>query len=79
MVIDATQGLRKQIETLLDRYPDAHNLVWGSYFSEAALLTWVVKSEQIHRNFVDSNNGGYTAAARDLDARETARRLAQNN
>jgi hypothetical protein len=39
------------------------------------LFTCMVKSEQIHLHFVDGNNGGYTAAARDMKARETARRL----
>ena len=79
MVIDVTQEQRLQIETLLDRYADTHELVWGSHFSETALFTCMVKSEQIHLHFVDGNDGGYTAAARDMEARETARRLAQNN
>ncbi len=79
MVIDVTQAQRKQIETLLDRYANTHCLVWGGHFSETALFTCTVKSEQIRLHFVDGNNGGYTAAARDMEARETARRLAQNN
>jgi len=58
---------------------DTHDLVWDSDFSETALFTYMVKSEQIHLHFVDGNNGGYTAASRDREARETARRLAQKN
>ena len=79
MVIDVTQDQRQQIEALLDSHADNHDLVWGSHFSETALFTCMVKSEQIHLHFVDGNNGGYTAAARDMEARETARRLAQKN
>ena len=79
MVIDVTQAQRKQIETLLYRYASTHGLVWGGHFSETALFTCMVESEQIHLHFVDGNNGGYTAAARDMEARETARRLAQKN
>lgn len=79
MVIDVTQAQRRQIETLLDRYAATHALVWGSHFSETTLFTCMVKSQDIHLHFVDGNNGGYTAAARDMEARETARRLAQKN
>jgi hypothetical protein len=41
-----------------------------------ALSTCIVKSQEIHLHFVDGNNGGYTGTARDMEARETARRLA---
>ena len=76
MVIDVTIEQRRQIETLLGRYADTHDFAWGSHFSETALFTCMVKSQEIHLHFVDGNNGGYTAAARDMEARETARRLA---
>ena len=76
MVIDVTHEQRGQIEALLDRYADTRDLAWGSHFSETALFTCMVKSQEMHLHFVDGNNGGYTAAARDMEARETARRLA---
>jgi hypothetical protein len=56
-----------------------HDLAWGIHFSDTAIFTCTVKSEKIHLHFVNGDNGGYTAAARDREARETARRLAQKN
>lgn len=84
MVIDVTNGQRQQIEALLDRYADHHDVSWGSHFSATALFTCMVRSQEIHLHFVDGNDGGYTAAARDMGERQIkrrkiARQAAQNN
>ena len=74
MVIDVTHEQRQQIETLLDRYADHRGISWGSHFSGTALFTCMVKSQEIHLHFVDGNDGGYTAAARDMELRKAERR-----
>ena len=74
MVIDVTHLQRQQIEALLDRYADHRGVAWGSHFSGTALFTCMVKSQEIHLHFVDGNDGGYTAAARDMEARKAQRR-----
>ncbi len=79
MVIDVTHMQRQQIEALLDRYADHRGVSWGGHFSATALFTCMVKSQEIHLHFVDGNDGGYTAAARDLERRRAAHRAEQKN
>ena len=69
MVIDVTQAQRQAIAALLDNYRQSHGIDWGWHFSGAALFTCVVRSPEIHLHLVDGDEGGYTAAARDMDAR----------
>ncbi len=72
MVIDVTQAQRARIETLLEEYRHCHGVDWGSHFAASSLFTCMVRSPQVHLHFVDGNDGGYTAAARDMDARRRA-------
>lgn len=78
MVIDVTFAQRQQIEALLERYVATHGVSWGSHFSATALFTCMVRSQDIHMHFVDGNDGGYTAAARDMKSRDDARPAAHN-
>ena len=71
MVIDVTDAQRERIEALLQRYRASHGLQWGAHRSDSSLFTCMVRSQEIHLHFVDGNDGGYTAAARDMAARET--------
>ncbi len=70
MVIDVTDAQRRSIEALLERYRSSHGLQWGAHLSSSSLFTCMVRSQDIHLHFVDGNEGGYTAAARDMAARE---------
>ncbi len=69
MVIDVSLTQRREIEALLETYRRSHAIRWGTHFSRAALFTCVVRSPEIHLHFVDGDEGGYTAAARDMDTR----------
>lgn len=69
MVIDVTHAQREAIARLLDEARRLHGIRWGWHFSRSALFTCVVRSPEIHLHFVDGDEGGYTAAARDMDAR----------
>ena len=70
MVIDVSDAQRASIEALLQRYRASHGLQWGAHLSSSSLFTCMVRSQEIHLHFVDGNDGGYTAAARDMAARE---------
>ncbi len=70
MVIDVSDAQRARIEALLQRYRASHGLQWGAHLSSSSLFTCMVRSQEIHLHFVDGNDGGYTAAARDMAARE---------
>ncbi len=70
MVIDISDAQRASIEALLQRYRTSHGLQWGAHLSSSSLFTCMVRSQEIHLHFVDGNDGGYTAAARDMAARE---------
>jgi hypothetical protein len=65
-----TDAQRTRIEALLQRYRASHGLQWGAHLSDSSLFTCMVRSQEIHLHFVDGNDGGYTAAARDMAARE---------
>jgi len=69
MVIDVTHAQREAIAGLLEDARRRHGIRWGWHFSGAALFTCAVRSPEIHLHFVDGDEGGYTAAARDMDAR----------
>lgn len=72
MVIDVSHEQRARIEALLEAFRHSHGTAWGSHFARASLFTCMVRSQQVHLHFVDGSDGGYTAAARDLDARQRA-------
>ncbi|MCM0044558.1 MAG: DUF3095 domain-containing protein [Burkholderiaceae bacterium] len=72
MVIDVSHAQRARIESLLERYRLTHGAQWGTHFSASSIFTCMVRSPQDHLHFVDGNDGGYTAAARDMDARRAA-------
>ncbi len=69
MVIDVSEEQRVRIETLLERYRVSHGLHWGAHHSSSSVFTCMVRSQETHLHFVDGNDGGYTAAARDMAAR----------
>ena len=69
MVIDVSHEQRAQIEERLETYRHSHGAAWGSHFAQSSLFTCVVRSQQVHLHFVDGSDGGYTAAARDMDRR----------
>jgi len=69
MVIDVSHEQRARIEHRLDYFRSSHGAVWGSHFSAASLFTCMVRSHQVHLHFVDGSDGGYTAAARDMEKR----------
>jgi hypothetical protein len=69
MVIDVSHEQRARIENQLDYFRRSHGAVWGSHFSAASLFTCMVRSHQVHLHFVDGSDGGYTAAARDMEKR----------
>ncbi len=69
MVIDVSGAQREAIAQLLESVQRQHGIRWGWHFSRAALFTCVVRSPDLHLHFVDGDEGGYTAAARDMDAR----------
>jgi hypothetical protein len=79
MVIDVSHQERSQIQALLDTYRHSHGVTWGSHFASSALFTCMVRSQQVHLHFVDGSDGGYTAAARDMDARLNAATFARLN
>lgn len=79
MVIDVSLSQKAQIETLLAQYAVTHGLAWGGHFSSTALFTCMVRSQDSHLHFVDGNDGGYTAAARDMLARTAARGADHDN
>ncbi len=72
MVIDVSHEQRSRIEHLLEQYRKSHGAQWGTHFSASSIFTCIVRSPQVHLHFVDGNDGGYTAAARDMDARRAA-------
>lgn len=72
MVIDVTHEQRAQIEQRLEMVRHAHGADWGTHFSATSLFTCMVRSQQVHLHFVDGSDGGYTAAARDMDRRRSA-------
>ena len=70
MVIDVSDAQWARIEVLLDKFRETHGLQWGAHSASSSLFTCMVRSQDIHLHFVDGNDGGYTAAARDMAARE---------
>ncbi len=69
MVIDVTDAQRERIMALLERFSASHGLAWGVHESRASLFTCMVRSQEEHLHFIDGDDGGYTAAARDLARR----------
>ena len=69
MVIDVSDAQRDAIAGVLDEARQRLGIRWGWHYSRAALFTCVVRSPEIHLHFVDGDEGGYTAAARDMQAR----------
>lgn len=70
MVLDVTAGQRAALEAYLDARHRAGDLVHGVASSREALMTCLVfDREHDHVHFVDGADGGFTAAARQLDRR----------
>ncbi len=74
-VLAGTQAQRKQLEAYLQTQYERGHLIYGLDVSDAAMITCLVfQYEKEHVHFVDGADGGYAHAARDLKAREEARR-----
>ncbi len=79
MVLDASS---EQSQALIDWLAERHRageLVYGSYASQAALITCLVESHaDQHIHFVDGSDGGYAMAARQLKAQLKTRFSGEN-
>jgi hypothetical protein len=78
MVIDVTETQASALEDMLEQGFRAGELVYGTWRSDAALMTCLlfdmVQSQHVH--FIDGSDGGYTRAAKAMKTRikETATR-----
>lgn len=71
MVVDCTQEQARTIENHLENMHAEHQIVYGTHYSDTALMTCFVKSLQkdAHVHFIDGNNGGYALAAKQMKER----------
>lgn len=70
MVIDVTREQAEQIEDYLNRAAIKGDVVFGTWVSDAALMTCLLfdLDAGLHVHFIDGADGGYTRAARKLKA-----------
>lgn len=66
MIIDCTEAQHQAIRTLLERRHAERRVIFGTYASEQAYMTCVVRSLEEHRHFIDATVGGYWHAAKEL-------------
>jgi hypothetical protein len=68
MVIDCSLEQAKQIEHFLSDMHANGKLVYGTHYSDTALMTCFVQNleSQGHTHFIDGHDGGYAMAARGL-------------
>ncbi|MEO1160503.1 MAG: DUF3095 family protein [Pseudomonadota bacterium] len=71
LVIDVTVEQADEIERFLESGFAAGNLNYGTWRSEAALMTCLLfdLAQSLHVHFIDGANGGYTQAAKAMKAR----------
>lgn len=76
LVIDVTEKQADEIEQLLDNGFRAGELNYGTWRSDAALMTCLLfdLSQSLHVHFIDGANGGYTMAAKAMKARLSSRK-----
>ncbi|MDD9912223.1 MAG: DUF3095 family protein [Alphaproteobacteria bacterium] len=68
MVVDCTKEQAKNIESYLAKIHTKGTIVYGTHYSDTALMTCFVKStkEDDHIHFIDGSDGGYALAAKQL-------------
>ena len=70
MVISTTTSQSLELEEYLEKEYQSRNLVYGIHKSDAALMTCLIfKRHGKHIHFVDSSNGGYALASKELKNR----------
>jgi broad-specificity NMP kinase len=74
MVISTNKAQTKEIEEYLEQEYQKDNLVYGIHKSDSALMTCLIfERHGKHIHFVDSSNGGYALASKELKARLKAK------
>ena len=68
MVVDCTAEQATDIESYLKQLYEAGHIVYGTHYSDTALMTCFVQSLQSdkHVHFIDGNDGGYAMAAKKM-------------
>lgn len=67
MVMDVTPAQQQQIESLLDQYEHGGQVFYGTFASDAALMTCMVfDPNSDHFHFIDGDKGGYSLAAKSM-------------
>lgn len=77
LVIDVTRGQAAELEDYLHRAAAKGDLAFGSWRSDAALMTCLVfdLDHSLHVHFIDGADGGYTRAAKAMKAAIAARKV----
>lgn len=68
MVVDCTTEQAERIERYLKEKHDNAQVVYGTHYSDTALMTCFVESleKNGHVHFIDGNDGGYALAAKGM-------------
>lgn len=71
MVVDCTMPQAEAIEAYLKQEHDQGRIVFGTHYSDTALMTCFVEALQKdkHVHFIDGNDGGYALAAKAMKER----------
>jgi nucleoid-associated protein YejK len=70
MVISTKRNQTKELEKYLEEEYQNKNLVYGIHKSDSALMTCLIfQRHGKHIHFIDSSNGGYALAAKELKNR----------
>ena len=70
MVISTNKNETKELEKYLEEEYQKNNLAYGIHKSDAALMTCLIfERHGKHIHFVDSSNGGYALASKELKKR----------
>ena len=74
MIIDCDLAQVNQVKTYLDQAHQRGDLCYGLHQSETSVMTCYVNSlgEGDHIHFIDSGNGGYAMAAKQLKSQQRA-------
>lgn len=67
MVIPGSEDQHQKLRSILEKYKDEEEIVFGIHASPSALITCIVNDyDKDHVHFLDVANGGYAMAAREL-------------
>ena len=70
MVISTKRNQTKELEKYLEEEYQNKNLVYGIHKSDSALMTCLIfQRHGKHIHFIDSSNGGYALASKELKNR----------